>query len=291
MGMKLEVKKASYYYDQTKSSGFTNIDFMVEDGEVLSILGPNGCGKTTLLKCLNSLFQLHDGSILINGRNISRLTRLDIARDIGYIPQMHQPIFPFSVLDAVLVGRAPHLGLLASPGIEDVRIAEESLEAMGIYHLKDKPYTQISGGERQLVMFARVLSQRPSLLLLDEPTSHLDFGNQIRLLRIVQRLSATGLPIIMTSHFPDHAFLVSSKVALMQKGQFIDMGTPESVMTDSSLEKVYNIKVKVIHLDSGINRRICVPIEDSFPVTASKNVFDAEAYETSSGVDGCQLRR
>ena len=141
---------------------------------------------------------------------------------------------------------------------------------MGIFHLKDKPYTQISGGERQLVIFARVLAQKPSLLLLDEPTSHLDFGNQIRLLRIVQRLAATGLPIIMTSHFPDHAFLVSSKVALMQKGEFIDMGTPEGVMTDDNLEKVYNIKVKVINVDSGINRKICVPVEDCSSATRVK---------------------
>jgi iron complex transport system ATP-binding protein len=110
---------------------------------------------------------------------------------------------------------------LASPGKKDILIAEESLENMGISYLKDKPYTQISGGERQMVMFARVLAQKPSLLLLDEPTSHLDFGNQIRLLKIVQKLSATGLPIIMTSHFPDHAFLVSSKLALMYQGQFI----------------------------------------------------------------------
>jgi iron complex transport system ATP-binding protein len=214
---------------------------------------------------LNCLVKLHKGSISINEKEIGRMPRAEVARSIGYVPQMHMPAFPFSVLDAVLVGRAPHLGLLSSPGVRDVRIAEESLEAMGISYLKDKPYTQISGGERQLVIFARVLAQQPSLLLLDEPTSHLDFGNQIRMLRIVQKLAATGLPIIMTSHFPDHAFLISSKVALMQKGQFIDVGTPEEVMTDQNLEKVYNIKVKVINVDSGINRKICVPMEDCGP--------------------------
>jgi iron complex transport system ATP-binding protein len=290
MGLKLKVREAAFHYDETKISGFKNIDFSVEDGEVLSILGPNGCGKTTLLKCLNSLIRLQNGNIIVNGRDISRLPRSEIAKSIGYVPQLHQPIFPFSVLDAVLVGRVSHLGLLASPGKQDIHIAEESLEAMGIFHLKNKPYTQISGGERQLVIFARVLAQKPSLLLLDEPTSHLDFGNQIRLLRIVQGLSSTGLPIIMTSHFPDHAFLVSSKVALMQKGEFIEMGKPEGVMTDINLEKLYNIKVKVINLDSGINRRICVPVEDCTTTTESKNIInlgglmdDFEVYLKKAG--------
>jgi iron complex transport system ATP-binding protein len=290
MGLTLQVENAGFHYDPWKTSGFAGISFSIQEGEVMSILGPNGCGKTTLLKCLNSLVRLHQGNITINRKDISRLPRAEIAKSIGYVPQLHQPIFPFSVMDAVLVGRTPHLGLLASPGAGDICIAEEALESMGIYHLKDKPYTQISGGERQLVIFARVLAQQPSLLLLDEPTSHLDFGNQIRLLRVVQRLSATGLPIIMTSHFPDHAFLVSSKVALMQKGRFIDIGKPEAVMTDANLENVYNIKVKVVNLDSGINRRICVPVEDCSPTTDGKkiifsgeNMNDFELYLKKAG--------
>jgi iron complex transport system ATP-binding protein len=268
--MKLQVRQAEYHYDIQRTSGFADVNFTLQNGEVLSILGPNGCGKTTLLKCLNCLVKLHRGSITINEKDIGRMPRAEVARSIGYVPQMHMPAFPFSVLDAVLVGRAPHLGLLSSPGVRDIRIAEESLEAMGVTHLKDKPYTEISGGERQMVMFARVLAQQPSLLLLDEPTSHLDFGNQIRLLRVVQKLAATGLPIIMTSHFPDHAFLISSKVALMQKGKIIDVGAPEDVMTDDNLEKVYNIKVKVIEVNSGINRKICVPVEDCGPDTENK---------------------
>jgi iron complex transport system ATP-binding protein len=271
--MKLEVCGAAYHYDAGKPSGFQDIDFSLEDGEVMSVLGPNGCGKTTLLKCLNSLIRLDRGSITLDGREVSRLSREEIARSIGYVPQLHQPAFPFTVLDTVLVGRAPHLGMLASPTPEDVKIAEESLETMGIAPLRDKPYTQLSGGERQLVIFARVLAQRPALLLLDEPTSHLDFGNQIRLLRIVENLAATGLPIIMTSHFPDHAFLVSSKVALMKQGGFIGVGTPDEVITDSNLEEVYNIRVKVVSVDTGVNRKICVPVGDCDPVTETKKIY------------------
>jgi iron complex transport system ATP-binding protein len=271
--MKLEVSNAEFHYDVARTSGFKNINFSLEDGEVMSILGPNGCGKTTLLKCLSCLIKLGKGGIAVDNRDISRLPRAEIASYIGYVPQLHQLAFPFSVLDTVLAGRAPHLGLLESPGLEDATIAEEALETMGIYHLRDKPYTQLSGGERQLVIFARVLAQQPSLLLLDEPTSHLDFGNQIRLLRIVENLAATGLPIIMTSHFPDHAFLVSSKVALMKQGEFIDMGTPNGVITESNLEKVYNIKVKVVNVDSGVNRKVCVPVGDCDPATDSRNII------------------
>ena len=270
--MNLTVCNAGFRYNSDRASGFRHVSFSLEDGEVMSILGPNGCGKTTLLKCLNRLIKLGTGSVAVNSRDLSRFPRAEIARHIGYVPQLHQPAFPFSVLDAVLVGRAPHLGLLASPKREDIKIAEESLETMGVYHLRDKPYTQLSGGERQLVIFARVLAQHPSLLLLDEPTSHLDFGNQIRLLRIVESLAATGLPIIMTSHFPDHAFLVSSKVALMKRGEFIDTGTPDAVITDSNLEQVYDIRVKVINVDSGVNRKVCVPIANCQPAMDSTSI-------------------
>ena len=225
----------------------------------MTILGPNGCGKTTLLKCINRLTELQGGSILIDNRDISRLPRTQIAKTIGYVPQLHQPAFPFSVLDTVLVGRAPHLGLLESPTAKDMKIAEQSLETMGIYHLKDKAYTQISGGERQMVIFARVLTQQPSLLLLDEPTAHLDFGNQIRLLHEVKKLAATGLPIIMTSHFPDHVFMVSNLVAIMKEGAFLECGQPDEIITESNMRQVYGIPVSIRYIDGSIKRKICIP--------------------------------
>jgi iron complex transport system ATP-binding protein len=262
MVMKLQVISAGFLYESNKSRGFSDINFSVKNGDVMSILGPNGCGKTTLLKCLDNLLKLHEGSITINDQDISKLSDVEIAKSIGYVPQMHQPLFPFSVMDAVLVGRSPHLKIMASPGQEDIRIAEASMEAMGISHLRDKPYTQISGGERQMVIFARVLTQQPSLLLLDEPTSHLDYGNQIRLLRVVQKMAKTGLPIIMTTHFPDHVFRICNKVALMKNGKFIGIGKPEDVMTDDNLEKVYNINIKVVNPVKGYDQKICVPLED-----------------------------
>lgn len=257
MVMKLSVTHAAFHYDPEKIHGFNDVSFTLNQIGLMTILGPNACGKTTLLKCIDGLLKLEQGRISINGKDLRKLSRVEIARTVGFVPQFHQPTFAFSVLDVVLVGRAPHIEFFGSPDEQDIAIARHALEVMGISYLADEPYTQLSGGERQMVLLARILAQQPSLLLLDEPTSHLDFGNQIRFLNTLQKLAKNGLPIIMTSHFPDHAFL-SDKVALMKDGVLIEMGTPDEVITEQNLEKVYNVKVKVITAE-GINRKICVP--------------------------------
>ena len=224
-----------------------------------SFLLPNGTGKTTLIKCLNGLHEIGSGEILINGENMKKLSFREISRHIGYIPQSHVPSFPFKVFDVVLMGRAPYLNLTDSPKEEDVKIAEDALKTLGIENLKDKEYTNLSGGERQLVFLARVLCQKPDILILDEPTSHLDFGNQIKLLEIIDNLSKSGLAIIMSSHFPDHAFLSSTKVAIMKNKKFIDFGAPDDVVTEDNLKKAYSIDVKLMELDD--KRKVCVPMK------------------------------
>ena len=151
------------------------------------------------------------------------------------------------------------MNLTDSPKENDIQIALNSLKTLGIENLKDKEYTNLSGGERQLVFLARVLCQQPDILILDEPTSHLDFGNQIKLLEIIDNLSKAGLSIIMSSHFPDHAFLSSTKVAIMKNKRFIDFGTPEDVVTEENLRKAYSIDVKLIELDN--ERKVCVPLK------------------------------
>lgn len=259
--MKLNVKDATFSYDNMEENIFEDISFSLKDKEVFCILGPNGSGKTTLLKCINNLLELKKGSIFLDDRDIRRLNKREIAQGIGYIPQTHDPTFPFSIFDVVLMGRSAHLGPLSSPSDKDRAIAEETIEMLGISHLKDKPYTKISGGERQLVLFARTLVQQPKFLLMDEPTSHLDFGNQIRTMEIIEKLASTGLSIIMTSHFPDHAFLISSRVAIIKRGKFIDIGSPDDVITEKNLENAYGIEVKVVYIDSGTNRKICVPVK------------------------------
>ena len=252
-----EVKGISFSYDD--ETIFSDISFSIDKGDVLCILGPNGTGKTTLIKCLNGLHDIDSGEILINGEDMKKLSFKQISKHIGYIPQSHVPSFPFKVFDVVLMGRAPYLNLTDSPKDEDKQIALDALKTLGIEELKDKEYTNLSGGERQLVFLARVLCQKPDILILDEPTSHLDFGNQIKLLEIIDNLAKSGLSIIMSSHFPDHAFLSSTKVAIMKDRHFIDFGTPDSVVTEDNLKKAYSIDVKLIELDN--KRKVCVPMK------------------------------
>ena len=255
--MVLDVKNISFSYNDKLI--FENISFSVDKGDVLCILGPNGTGKTTLIKCINGLQEVGGGEILINGDNIKTLSFSEISHSIGYIPQAHTPVFPFTVLDVVLMGRAPYLNITETPKEEDYKIALDALKTLGIEYLKDKDYTNLSGGERQLVFIARVLCQKPEILILDEPTAHLDFGNQIKLLEIIDNLAKSGLSIIMSSHFPDHAFLASNKVAILKDKHFIDFGTPNDVITEDNLKKAYSIDVKLIDLDD--ERKICVPLK------------------------------
>lgn len=258
MNKVLRVDNASFSYNG-KEEIFEDISLEVDRGDILCILGPNGTGKSTLIKCITGLLNLDNGNILVNGKNISEMVRTDLAKTMGYIPQSHSSTFAFSVFDMVLMGRAPHLTVTSVPGKKDVKIADKALERLGISYLKDKTYTAISGGEKQMVLLARVLAQEPELLLLDEPTSHLDFGNQIRTLNVINRLSEQGLSVVMTSHYPDHAFLSSNRVAIMKDGGIMDMGEPESVITEENMQKAYGINVKVIDVDE--SRKACIPMQ------------------------------
>lgn len=255
MNFKMEMNGCSFSYDN-KENIFEDISFSVSRGDIFCILGANGTGKTTLIKCLTGLMKPNHGEIFINGKDMNSFSHSDLAKKIGYIPQIHNSTFPFTVLDVVLMGRSPHLDLFESPSKKDYKIAKKSLKSLNISHMKDKPYTEISGGEQQLVFIARVLTQEPSILILDEPTSHLDFGNQIRTLDIIKKLAGNGLSVIMSSHFPDHAFISANKVALMDGKRFIDIGHPETVITEANMRKIYGIDVKV--LDIG-KRMACIP--------------------------------
>jgi len=224
-----------------------DISLKLDSGETLYILGRNGGGKTTLLSCLAGLLNPDTGQVELAGKLLDDYSPTERARMIGLIPQMHIPAFSYSVREMVMMGRAPHLGWLGSPSSVDHRIVEESLEQVGLYELRDRPYTEISGGERQLVLIARGLAQKCRVLLMDEPTAHLDLSNQHRILEIVNQLSRQGLSFIISTHAPNDALTYADHVLLLNGGWVTDYGSPEKTLTEPLLSTVYGIRTEVIY--------------------------------------------
>lgn len=252
----IEARDLAFSYPGGGEPVFSRASLKVEPGRVLCILGPNGIGKSTLLKSLAGLLKPQQGRVELDGREISGMSRAAIARLAAYVPQFHSPVFAFSVEQVVLMGRAAHLGAFSSPGPEDLRRTRQALESVGISHLAARPYTELSGGERQLGMFARVLAQQARVLLLDEPTSHLDFGNQARVLALIRDLARQGLAVVMTSHFPDHALWIADSAALLHNATLSSPDSPERVITPDRLRDLYGVEVRLIR-DQG--RAICSP--------------------------------
>lgn len=222
-----------------------NVSLNVERGEVLCILGANGVGKTTLFKSILGAIPLLEGRILLDGKDRSSLTKREVARKIGYVPQSHTPPFPFTVLQIVVMGRVSHLSYTQSPSKHDYEIAYAALKQLGIEHLADKVYTEISGGERQLALIARALTQEAELLIMDEPTSNLDFGNQIRVLRQIKSLAEQGIGVVFTTHFPNHAFMCASQVAVIKNRRELLIGDVKEIVTKDVLEEIYGIEVEL----------------------------------------------
>jgi len=258
--MRLEIRNATCGYDHRNV--VKDISFSLETGEILCLLGPNGVGKTTLFKAILGFLRLRQGAILLDDEDVKSWSRGRMARALGYVPQAQTSPFPFKVLDMVVMGRTAHLGIAGSPAPADMEIAEEALEILNVSFLKDRIYTQISGGERQMVLIARALAQQTSILVMDEPTSNLDFGNQVRVLQQISNLAKRGLSIIMTSHFPDHAFLCATKVALMQRNYGFSMGSADEVVTEANLKAAYGVGVTIASINNGTGEpiKVCVPL-------------------------------
>jgi iron complex transport system ATP-binding protein len=264
MTVKIKLNDASFNYGEMNI--FQDLNLEVNQGDILCLLGSNGCGKTTLLRCLRGFLKLKTGRCYLDGADIASLKTATLAQKIGFVFQEHTAPFPYSVIEVVKMGRAPHLKMFASPTKHDGEIAEKALETAGILHLKDRKFTQISGGERQLAVIARTLAQGPDVILMDEPTSALDFKNQTLVLRMINKLARQGITIILSTHFPNHALMYSCKVAMMNGGNFIAFGPAEEVITEDNLKNTYGIDVRIYSADdpaSGGQVRFCVPAEEA----------------------------
>lgn len=229
------------------------VDLSIAAGEVLCLLGPNGCGKTTLFRTVLGMLPPLAGRVLVQGQPVQHWPRAEFARRVGYVPQAQAGVFAFEALDMVLMGRAARLPLLARPSGVDRTMALACMERLQIAHLAARRYTELSGGERQLVLIARALAQEPALLVMDEPTASLDFGNQIRVLEQIEALSAQGMAMLLSTHQPEHGLRVASRIALLGHGRLLGVGEPRAVATPAALAELYGVSEAAIaaHLSGG----------------------------------------
>ena len=238
-----------------------HVDLAVRSGEVVCLLGPNGVGKTTLFKTLLGFLPAIDGGVEVDGQPRDSYSRRAFARKVAYVPQNHEPPFAFSVMDIVLTGCVSRLSLLSTPAASDVEHARAILAELGIEHLAERDYTRISGGEQQMALIARSLMQDSSILMMDEPTAALDFGNQAAVLTCIRRLAERGRGVVMTTHSPDHAFLCCDKAVLITREHELVSGAVDDVVTEANLQRAYGIPVHIARdVDAaGDPVRACVP--------------------------------
>lgn len=240
-----------------------DISFTVPEGNVISILGPNGTGKTTLLRCILGLQKPTGGKILFNGTNLCSLSPEKRSQIVAYVPQSSRLTFPFSVFEVVMMGRVSQFGFGRAPSAADKEIVEKSLAEMNALRFRDKSFQELSGGEKQLVLIARALAQQAKVLVLDEPTASLDFSNQARVLRLIRGLAEKGYTVLMTTHSPDQAFLVSENTVLLKDGLVFAEGKSEEVVTSDNLSALYNMQIKVMPVDLLMDEKqikVCIPV-------------------------------
>lgn len=238
-----------------------DVSFEVPDGMLVNILGHNGVGKSTLFRCVLGLNTKWTGSVFINGKDVRHLSIREMAQEVAYIPQTHAATYDYEVIDVVLMSTTSGFGMLQKPKQKQVDLAFSCLERVGIAHLAEREYTQISGGEQQLVLVARALAQQAKTLIMDEPTSALDYGNQVRVLSAVHKLADEGYTIIQSTHYPDQAFLYSDKTLVLDDGHVLCYGNPKDIITSKLIETIYGVHVSVESLyDDQV--RVCVPIDE-----------------------------
>ncbi|QKF82768.1 ABC transporter ATP-binding protein [Halarcobacter ebronensis] len=231
------------------------ISFEINSSDIVSILGPNGCGKTTLLKIMLGFLKPTEGKIYFDNKEIHKIKPKELFQKVAYIPQIHDGAFGYLVKDVVLMGRMPYKTLFSNYNKYDKEITLKALDTLGILELKDEIYTTLSGGQRQLVLIARAITQQADIFIMDEPVNGLDFGNQYKLLNKIKELSKKDLTFIKTSHYPDHVFFVSNEALFLDRGKILEKGDPNLIIREENIKRVYNIESKITTV---YNRKVCL---------------------------------
>ena len=256
----LQVKNL-YYWHNVENSLLNGVDLTLKQGELLTILGANGRGKSTLLNCLAGLLTPTSGQILLQNENLASLSSKQIAQKIAYVLQQSPQTYQYKVRDYVVLGRAAHLGMFDKPSESDFELVYQALDKLGIRHFVEKIYMQMSGGEKQLVNLARILVQQPQLILFDEPTSALDYGNVFKTLSLIKELSLQGFTIVMTTHNPDHPMLLhsslpNSRVAILNEHGRLQTGSAPEIITQENLTALYHTDLRLLEVPE-LQRQIC----------------------------------
>ena len=241
--MTLEVSGLQFAYKNNPV--LKGVDFSADAGRFVCVLGENGAGKTTLFRCLLGLLDGYEGSIHVDGVNGRSLSARDLARKIAYIPQAHTPVFNYSVFETVLMGTNVLTHGLRTPGKDERDTTGQMLEMLDISHLAERSFAELSGGERQLTLIARALAQKSHILVMDEPTANLDYGNQFRVMRRIKQLAGSDYLIILSTHNPEHALLYADYVLVLKEGKALMYGTPEDVLSPETIERIYGVTVEL----------------------------------------------
>lgn len=234
-----------------------DVSFAVDAGERVAVLGPNGVGKSTLFRCLLGFLTPQRGGAAIDGRDVRTLSRRELASMLAYIPQSYHPAFDHTVLESVLMGLGAQLGPFDTPNRQQEDAALQTLHSLGIEALAARGCRRISGGERQLMLLARALTQNARMLVMDEPTANLDYGNSFRVMQRVQALSREGYSVIFSTHEPNQAFRYATKVLALKDGRVLAFGSPAEVLTAELLETLYGVPVAVTQIEAG-GQTFCV---------------------------------
>ena len=251
-----EIKNLSFLYSGGKCV-LDSVSLNVRKGDIVTILGRNGAGKSTLLGCMLGLLKPQEGEIRLMERDLETMRGREIASAVGYVPQSYTPTFGFSVADFVVMGCASRIGLFSNPGEAERSAAREAMRALGIEHLAERSYTEISGGERQEAAVARAIVSNPAVVLFDEPTAHLDYGNQLRVLRLIRSISDRGFAVVMTTHNPEHALLLGGEAALLDNDGRLTTGKAAGILNQEQLSRLYGTNIRLEYIES-LGRTVCL---------------------------------